>query len=210
MIVSAPVTVSIPTTVNTPAGPLKVNAAIVLPFVVRVAVPISTIVAVKFVNVPVDDNVRSPAIFNEVAANVNPVVPKSRLLYQLAVVNVGIEAPVVNVRFGAVIVEPPDVLPTLNVLVLAISATVNPPVPVQVKPPNAAMFNTTVAAVVCVRLILAKYGLVVEDVAVPTLVIVLLYVELSFKKVDPYTVFNNKLVCVPVIAVEGLPFVLAV
>ena len=38
-------------------------------------------------------------------------------------------APVVNVKFGALDVVPP-VAPTLNVLVLLMSATVNPPVPV--------------------------------------------------------------------------------
>ena len=128
--VIAPVTVSIPAIVNTPPGPLNVNAAIVLPLVVRVAVPVSTIIAVKLVYVPLDESVKLPVKFNDVAAIAKLVVPKSRLLNQLAVVIVGIEAPVVNANVGAVVIEPPDVLPTENVLVLLISATVNPPPPV--------------------------------------------------------------------------------
>jgi hypothetical protein len=45
------------------------------------------------------------------------------------------------------------VVPNVNVLVLAMLATVNPPGPVLVKLVTVAILNTTVAAVVCVRLI---------------------------------------------------------
>ena len=106
----------------------SVNAAIVLPFVVSVADSGSSIDAVKLVYVPLDDRVNPPVIFNAVAAIAKLVVPKSRLLNQLPVDNVAIDAPVVKVRLGGD--ELLDVLPTLNVLVLLISATVNPPEPV--------------------------------------------------------------------------------
>jgi hypothetical protein len=105
------------------------------------------------VYVPLDDNTKLPFIFKVVVPSVNDVEPKSRLLNQLAVVNVATEAPVVNVRFTAVVVEPP-VVPNVSVRVLAMSATVNPPGPVYVKPVTVAMFSTVVAAVVCVRFIL--------------------------------------------------------
>jgi hypothetical protein len=80
------------------------------------------------------------------------------------------------------------------------SATANPPKPVYVKPVTVAMFSTVVAAVVCVRLTTPTKGLYKNLVAVPLLVIDKLYVELSVKKLVPYTIFNNKLVCVPVTA----------
>ena len=63
-------------------------------------------------------------------------------------------APVVNVRFGALDVVPPAVLPQVNVLVTAMSATVNPPVPVYVNAVRVAILNTVVAAVVCDNTIL--------------------------------------------------------
>jgi len=69
------------------------------------------------------------------------------LLNQLAVVNVAIDAPVVNVKFGA-LAEVPPVVPQVNVLVALIATTVNPPVPVYVKPVSVAILNTVVAAVV--------------------------------------------------------------
>ena len=69
------------------------------------------------------------------------------MLNQLAVVNVAIDAPVVNVKFGA-LAEVPPVVPQVNVLVALIATTVNPPVPVYVKPVSMAMLNTVVAAVV--------------------------------------------------------------
>ena len=73
------------------------------------------------------------------------------MLNQLAVVIVAIDAPVVNVKFGA-LAEVPPVVPQVKVLVLLIAATVNPPEPVYVKPVSVAILNTTVAAVVCVKL----------------------------------------------------------
>ena len=69
------------------------------------------------------------------------------MLNQLAVVNVAIDAPVVNVKFGA-LAEVPPVVPQVNVLVALIATTVNPPVPVYVKPVSVAILNTVVAAVV--------------------------------------------------------------
>jgi len=62
------------------------------------------------------------------------------------VVIVATDAPVVNVKFGA-LVDVPPVVPQVKVLVLLIAATLNPPVPVYVKPVSVAMLNTTVAAV---------------------------------------------------------------
>lgn len=62
-------------------------------------------------------------------------------------VNVATDAPVVNVKFGA-LAEVPPVVPQVNVLVALIATTVNPPVPVYVKPVSMAMLNTVVAAVV--------------------------------------------------------------
>ena len=59
---------------------------------------------------------------------------------------VATDAPVVNVKFGA-LVDVPPVVPQVKVLVLLIAATLNPPVPVYVKPVSVAMLNTTVAAV---------------------------------------------------------------
>lgn len=69
------------------------------------------------------------------------------MLNQLAVVNVATDAPVVNVKFGA-LAEVPPVVPHVKVFVALIATTVNPPVPVYVKPVSVAMLNTVVAAVV--------------------------------------------------------------
>ena len=112
---------------------------------VYVAVARGLIVVVVYV--PVDDSVRAPAMFNVVVPGLNDVVPKFKFLNQPAVVNVAILAPVVNVKFTAFDVEPP-VVPNVNVLVLPIFATVNPPGPVYVNAVTMAMLNTTVAAVV--------------------------------------------------------------
>ena len=66
---------------------------------------------------------------------------------QLPVVNVAIAVPLpVNVKLGALVVDPP-VVPNTNVLVTDAS-TVNPPVPVRVNPVTAAMLNTVVPRVV--------------------------------------------------------------
>jgi len=130
--------------------------------------------------VPVLDNV-NPFKFSAVVPGLNEVVPKSNVLNQLAVVNVPTLAPVVNVKFGALDVVPPAVLPKTNVLVLLIAATVNPPVPVYVNPVAVAILNTVVAAVVCVRLISERYGLILLLVGRLPLVVVELYVELSVR-----------------------------
>ena len=110
------------------------------------------------VYVPVAESVRFPAIFNVVVPKVNEVVPKLRFLNQPPVFSVATDAPVVNVKFGA-LVESPALLPQLNVLVLLIAATVNPPDPVYVKLVRVAILNTVVAAVVCVSCILPALAL---------------------------------------------------
>ena len=94
-----------------------------------VMVPVPNIVGVMVVYVPVADNVKSPAMFSAVAPGLNEVVPKFRLSNQLPVTNVATLAPVVNVKLGAVVNEPPATEPTPNVLATDASA-VNPPVPV--------------------------------------------------------------------------------
>lgn len=81
------------------------------------------------------------------------VVPKFKELNQLPVVRVGTAAPVVNVKFGALVVDPPAVDPKLNVLVTARSE-INPPLPAIVTPVASAILNTVVAATVFVNVIL--------------------------------------------------------
>ena len=108
-----------------PAVLLIVSAAIVLPL--EVMVPVPRIAAVKLVYVPPLDNVKLFK-FKLVAAIVNAVVPKFNKLNQLPVVSVAIDAPLVNVKFGALVANPP-VVPNLKVLVTDI-ILVNPPVPV--------------------------------------------------------------------------------
>jgi hypothetical protein len=129
---------------------------------------------------PPEESVRSPAMFNEVVPGLKDVEPKVKFLNQLPVVIVATEAPVVNVTFTAFVVDPP-VVPNVNVRVLAMSATVNPPVPVYVKLVTMAILNTVVAAVVCVRLILAGYGFILLLVGRLPPVVVELYDELSVK-----------------------------
>jgi len=97
---------------------------------------------------PDADSVRLPATFIVGAPPIsNVVVEKFKSLNQLLVVNVGIEAPDVNVKLGAVVMEPPAVDPHVSVLVTLI-AVVKPPVPDQVKLVKSAILNTVVAAVV--------------------------------------------------------------
>jgi hypothetical protein len=80
------------------------------------------------VNVPPLDNVKLFK-FKLVVPGLNTVVPKFNVLNQLPVVNVNTDVPEpVNVKFGALVVEPP-VVPNVNVLVVDASA-VKPPVPV--------------------------------------------------------------------------------
>lgn len=145
---------------------LTVNGPSDLPLKIYVAVARGLMVVVVYV--PVDDSVRFPAIFNVVVPGLKPVVPKSKFLNQPAVVNVAMLAPVVNVKFTAFDKEPP-VVPNVNVLVLPIFATVNPPGPVYVKLVTTAILNTTVAAVVCVRLMLPALALpnAIERTPVP-------------------------------------------
>lgn len=148
--------------VTVPAPLFTVNAAIVLPL--GVMVPVPTAFILKEVKVPPVDSVK-PFKFNVVAAIANAVVPKFKMLNQLAVVMVAIAVPApVKERFGAFVVVPP-VVPNVNVLVIEASAE-NPPVPVQVNPVAVAKFNTVVAAVVCVSNILPTPNKI-ERVAVP-------------------------------------------
>jgi len=141
------VQLAVPATVVVPAN--NVTAAVVFPL--YVSVPEPTTFKINAVYVPVLDNVRL-FTFNVDAARVNEVVPKFSVLNQLLEVSVATLAPVVNVKFGAVADVPVAVvLPKLNVLVTAMSATVNPPGPVQLKLVASAICNTVVAAVVCVR-----------------------------------------------------------
>ena len=123
--VRAPLMVSAAANVVVPAL-LIVNAVIVFPLLVIVPVP--RMAAVNVVYVPLLDNVNEFK-FSVVVPGLNEVVPKSSVLNQLPVVIVAILAPVVNVKFGALDVVPP-VVPKAKVLVTAMSATVNPPVPV--------------------------------------------------------------------------------
>ena len=145
VIVTAPVTRA-PANVTVPVV-LRVNGPIVLPFGVIVPVPVPNIDNVNTVYVPLDDNVKFPYTDKVVDGRAKEVVPKFIDLYLEVVVIVAIDAPVENVRFTALVSSIPSG-PKVNVLVLLISATVNPPVPVQLKPVALDMFNTTVAAVV--------------------------------------------------------------
>lgn len=91
---------------------------------------------------------------NTVAAAGIAVVPvKSKELNQLLVVIVGMAAPLVIVKFGALVAVPPALDPNWNDLATARLDT-NPPVPVRENPVAVAMANTIWAAVVCVRLML--------------------------------------------------------
>ena len=130
---------------------LIINPDNVLPLLVIVPVP--NMVGVTAVNVPPLDNVKLPAMFNDVVPGLNAVEPKSRLSNQLPVVNVAIAVPLpVNVKLGAFVADPP-VVPNTYVLVTDASDT-NPPVPVYVNPVAVAKLNTVCAAVVCANTIL--------------------------------------------------------
>ena len=86
---------------------LTISVGSVLPLLVMVPVP--TMVGVRLVNVPPVDNV-SPFKFNVVTGTTNAVVPKSKMLNQLAVVNVCIAVPLaVNHKFGDMVADPPVV-----------------------------------------------------------------------------------------------------
>ena len=94
-----------------------------------------------------------------VVAGVDVVLPKFNELNQLPVVMVGIAAPVVNVKFGALAAEPPAVDPKLNVLVTAMSE-INPPLPAIVKLVASAILSTVVAAVAFVNVMLLLLKLI--------------------------------------------------
>jgi hypothetical protein len=131
-------------------GQFTVNETSDLPLVVTVPVPI--VVTVNPVYVPVEDSVK-PLRLIDIAASVNPVVPKSNLpsVPELTIVATAVPLPV-NVRFGALVAVPPTV-GIVNVLVIAAEA-VNPPVPETEKFVAVLRFNTVVPAVVCANTIL--------------------------------------------------------
>jgi hypothetical protein len=142
--VNAPVRVVVPV-------PLAINPLIVLPFVVKV--PLPTMSRDKLVYVPPVDNIRV-LTFNEVPGSANAVVPKSNRLNQLPVVSVAMAVPdPVKVKFGALVVVPPAVLPTVNVLVIS-AAALNPPVPVQENPVIVGINRFVAAAVVVANVML--------------------------------------------------------
>ena len=132
-----------------------------------------------------------------VVAGVDVVLPKFKELNQLPVVMVGMAAPVVNVKFGALVADPPAVDPKLNVLVTARSE-INPPLPAIVKLVASAMLNTVVAAVAFVNVILLLLKLMdLVPVPVETKVPVLMAEE-------PFT---TNAPAVKVIALVGPPVV---
>jgi hypothetical protein len=107
------VNVVVPVAINASASPnvvvpevlLIMNAAMVRPLLVMVPVP--SMVGVKLVNVPVVDSVKSPVIFKLVAVAFIDADPKLRFLYHEPDVNAARLAPVVNVKFIALAIEPP-------------------------------------------------------------------------------------------------------
>ena len=103
-----------PVAINASADPsvavpvvLMISVGIVRPLLVRVPVP--TMFGIKVVYVPLLDNVRLPTMNTFVAVGSNDVVPKVKFLNQLLLVRLATEAPVVNVKFGAFVVDPPVV-----------------------------------------------------------------------------------------------------
>jgi len=109
-----------------PAPLLTTNAAIVLP--VKVNVPVPTAVTPNAVYVPPVLNVNVFTFNVATAAGVVELPVKLNVLNHEPVVKVGILAPEVNDRFGALAVLPPAA-PNANDLVTVI-AEENPPVPV--------------------------------------------------------------------------------
>ena len=77
-----------------------------------------------------------------VTAGVAVVPVKFRVSNQLPVVRVGMAAPLVIAKFGALVAEPPAVDPKLNVLVTARLDTNPPPLSVSVKLVASAIANT--------------------------------------------------------------------
>jgi hypothetical protein len=89
-----------------------------------------------------------------VAAGVDVVPVKFKALNQLLVVIVGIEAPLVIAKFGALVAVPPAVDPNWNVLVTGRLDTNPPPLSVSVKFVASAMDNTVIPRVECVMVML--------------------------------------------------------
>ena len=139
------VTLNAADNVTVPAPLLTINPAIV--FALLVIVPVPAAVIDKLVYVPPAAKIKLPVTFTVDTAGVAVEPVKSKLLNQLAVVNVGIAAPAVIAKLGAVVIEPPAVDPHVSVLV-TLMAVVKPPVPDQIKLVRSAILNTTIAAVV--------------------------------------------------------------
>ena len=151
-----------------------------------VIVPVPTAFIFILVYVPPEANVKLPAIFKVVPAGVHVLPVKSRFSNQLLPPIVGIDAPDVNDKFGAVVTEPPAVLPDWNVLVTDM-AEVNPPVPVHEKLVKSAILKTVVTAVVCANIMLA-------GVTLPKAIdLVFVFVELNMPvvKVNPSPKVNE-------------------
>ena len=122
-----------------PTPLLTVNAAIVLPL--GVIVPVPAAIIDRLVYVPPVAKIKLLAMFTVDTAGIHVLPVKSRLLIQLAVVIVGIDAPDISERLIAVEVDPPAVVPTVNVLVTPI-VLLKPPVPVGLKLVRVAILNT--------------------------------------------------------------------
>ena len=185
----------LPPNVNVPPGMLTPNPANCL---LNCGVKVCVLVNVGVRPVYVPPEARVNVLTNmDVAAGVDVVLPKLKELNQLPVVMVGIAAPVVNVKFGALAAEPPAVDPKLNVLVTPRS-DMNPPLPAIVKLVASAMLNTVVAAVAFVNVILLLLKLIdLVPVPVETKVPVLMAEE-------PFT---TNAPAVKVIALVGPPVV---
>jgi len=182
--------------VNVPPVRLKpIPPNCLLNCVVQVCVRMN--IGVKPVYVPPVASVN--VLTNTVAvAGVDVVPVKSSVLNQLLVVKVGTAAPLVNDKFGAVVVEPPAVEPKVNVLVTDKPA-VKPPVPVQVKLVAVSITSTVVAAVVCAKTMLLLPNAI-------DLVLVLLELNVPVVRVNPLSASVPLVnVVVPVAAKENVP-----
>ena len=144
---------------------LTVNIPVDLPL--QFTLPVPLITGTKEVNVPPLDSVKLPTMFiGEAPVTVDVILPKSVLLNQSLVESVIAEAPVVNVKLGAlaaVPLLPPD--PKDKVLVTEASVT-KPPVPVHVKLVAVTIASTVCAAVVCAKTILPEPNVTVRTFAV--------------------------------------------
>ena len=126
------VTLNAADNVTVPAPLLTANAAI--GFALLVIVPVPAAVIDKLVYVPPAAKIKLPVTFTVDTAGVAVDPVKSKLLNQLPVVIVGIEAPDCIDKLGAVVIEPPAVDPQVKVLAIpTVISEINLPVPVQVK-----------------------------------------------------------------------------